>query len=117
MADRNAPELILAGFDAGQTHTRCRLALADGRVIGQGEGSGVSHLGSSDGPERFAEALRSSLTAARQNAAATTALSAAAIGASAENCAGPLRARRSATSRPSPLLLTDLPLLARRASI
>ena len=70
VADRNAPELILAGFDAGQTHTRCRLAwlMAD---IGQGEGSGVSHLGSSDGPERFAEALRSSLTAARQNTAAT----------------------------------------------
>ena len=99
MADRNAPELILAGFDAGQTHTRCRLALADGRVIGQGEGSGVSHLGSSDGPERFAEALRSSLTAARQNAAATTALSAAAIGASGIEQGSPSQSLGSCLAR------------------
>ena len=52
---------LLAGFDAGQTHTRCRLSQHDGRVVAEGEGSGVSHLGSEQGPERFRQALQSSL--------------------------------------------------------
>ena len=57
---------LLAGFDAGQTHTRCRLSQRDGRVVAEGEGSGVSHLGSEQGPERFGRALQSSLEAARR---------------------------------------------------
>lgn len=59
---------LIAGFDAGQTHTRCRLAQIghhrDWRLIAEGEGSGVSHLAALGGQERFCEALRSSLQAA-----------------------------------------------------
>ena len=74
---------LLAGFDAGQTHTRCRLSQRDGRVVAEGEGSGVTHLGSEQGPERFGRALQSSLEAARrQGGAALEPLAAAAIGAS-----------------------------------
>ena len=83
---------LIAGFDAGQTHTTCRLALVEApgrwRTLAEGEGSGVSHLAAPDGEERFAEALRSSLQAALQTAEATWvmanggALVAAAVGAS-----------------------------------
>ncbi|KAF0654192.1 N-acetylglucosamine kinase [Cyanobium sp. Copco_Reservoir_LC18] len=59
---------LIAGFDAGQTHTTCRLALAGdaraagpGEVVGEGEGPGVCHLAAPEGPERFAAALRESL--------------------------------------------------------
>jgi len=59
---------LIAGFDAGQTHTTCRLALAGdgvapapGRVIGEGDGPGVCHLAALEGPERFGAALRESL--------------------------------------------------------
>ena len=56
---------LLAGFDAGQTHTTCRLArlLGDGRLltVAEGTGPGVSHLAASGGPERFALALTNSL--------------------------------------------------------
>ncbi len=58
---------LIAGFDAGQTHTTCRLALASdggsgpGRVIGEGDGPGVCHLAAPEGPERFGAALRESL--------------------------------------------------------
>jgi glucosamine kinase len=61
---------LLAGFDAGQTHCRCRLADREGRVLAEGEGSGVSHLAAPDGGERFQAALRSSLAAARAAAGA-----------------------------------------------
>ena len=54
---------LLAGFDAGQTHTRCRLSLVrDGshHPIGEGKGPGVSHLDAPRGEERFLEAIRAS---------------------------------------------------------
>ena len=59
---------LIAGFDAGQTHTSCRLALAGdgvapapGRLVGEGEGPGVCHLAAPEGPARFGAALRESL--------------------------------------------------------
>ena len=62
-----APGLI-AGFDAGQTHTSCRLALlaVDGSLtnVADGEGPGVSHLAAPEGERRFGEALRHSYGAA-----------------------------------------------------
>ena len=66
MAKTMAEPALLAGFDAGQTHTRCRLSDLQGRVLAEGEGSGVSHLHSATGPEKFQAALGSSLAAARQ---------------------------------------------------
>ncbi|MFN7678072.1 MAG: BadF/BadG/BcrA/BcrD ATPase family protein [Cyanobacteriota bacterium] len=57
--------VLLAGFDAGQTHTTCRLATADGTPLAEGTGPGVGHLASLDGPKRFQEALRDSLVRAR----------------------------------------------------
>jgi len=61
---------LIAGFDAGQTHTSCRLAEAgSGRPLASGEGPGVSHLAADGGPERFREALRASLAAARRQLA------------------------------------------------
>lgn len=83
---------LIAGFDAGQTQTTCRLALLNGsrswRVLGEGNGSGVSHLAAPGGEARFGEALRSSLQSALQSPAAIEALDsgggliAAAVGAS-----------------------------------
>jgi len=53
---------LLAGFDAGQTHTTCRLAEPrSGRVLAEGEGPGVSHLAAAAGEERFRQALVGSL--------------------------------------------------------
>jgi N-acetylglucosamine kinase-like BadF-type ATPase len=88
-----APGRLIAGFDAGQTHTRCRLAWvgADGRrrPLAEGEAGGVSHLAAPGGPERFMAALEDSLAAARaalvasgSASAAALPLAAAAIGAS-----------------------------------
>lgn len=60
MAER--PAGLIAGFDAGQTHTTCRLAEAgSGRVMAQGTGPGVCHLAAPQGPQRFQEALSGSL--------------------------------------------------------
>ncbi|MFN7872431.1 MAG: N-acetylglucosamine kinase, partial [Cyanobacteriota bacterium] len=64
---------LIAGFDAGQTHTTCRLARAEpglaGRidleVVAEGRGPGVSHLAASGGPQRFQAALIQSLGNAR----------------------------------------------------
>ncbi|MDA0717810.1 MAG: N-acetylglucosamine kinase [Cyanobacteria bacterium] len=57
---------LIAGFDAGQTHTSCRLSDAcSGEMLGEGQGPGVSHLASADGPERFRQALQISLVQAR----------------------------------------------------
>ena len=78
---------LIAGFDAGQTHTSCRLAdAASGRVLSEGQGPGISHLAAEGGAERFQAALNQSLVAARQglgsSGAPAGALVAAAIGAS-----------------------------------
>lgn len=80
------PGSWLAGFDAGQTHSRCRLAirLPDGRlqVQAEGEGPGVRHLAAPGGPEQFQEALRRSMAAADRQCGRRAPLAAAAIGAS-----------------------------------
>jgi N-acetylglucosamine kinase-like BadF-type ATPase len=56
---------LIAGFDAGQTHTTCRLAEArNGRVLAEGEGPGVCHLAAPGGEERFRQALLGSLAEA-----------------------------------------------------
>jgi N-acetylglucosamine kinase-like BadF-type ATPase len=60
--------LLIAGFDAGQTHTTCRLArLQEGgswQPLAEGSGGGVCHLAAADGAARFGEALAGSLAAA-----------------------------------------------------
>jgi len=59
------PPTLIAGFDAGQTHTSCRLASLETsghwRPLAEGQGSGVSHLAAPGGEERFQAALRSAL--------------------------------------------------------
>ncbi|MFM7086619.1 MAG: BadF/BadG/BcrA/BcrD ATPase family protein [Cyanobium sp.] len=82
------PDLI-AGFDAGQTHTTCRLADAgSGVVVAEGQGSGVCHLAAATGPRTFLSALRSSLADALGSLAGAgvlappASLRAAAVGAS-----------------------------------
>ncbi len=88
-----AEPILLAGFDAGQTHTTCRLALrrSDGslQVLAEGAGPGVSHLAAAAGEERFTAALSISLERARAAATQTSedlalnaSLQAAAVGAS-----------------------------------
>ena len=86
----SAPEhtRLIAGFDAGQTHTTCRLAWlqpdGDWQRLGEAEGPGVSHLAAADGPRRFSDALNHSLSAARRicGVSDSTPLSAAGVGAS-----------------------------------
>ncbi|MEA5474496.1 N-acetylglucosamine kinase, partial [Synechococcus sp. CCY9201] len=82
---------LIAGFDAGQSHTCCRLARPDPAswILAEGEGPGVCHLAAPDGPERFRAALQLSLQSALERlpaeAQAQTGLQpllAAAIGAS-----------------------------------
>ena len=77
---------LLAGFDAGQTHTTCRLArVGDGQVLAEGEGPGVCHLAAPDGEQRFRQALRGALAAAIDRlpgGGADARLRAAAVGAS-----------------------------------
>ena len=48
--------MLLAGFDGGQTSTRCRLSQwAAGRwqLRGEGRGPGVTHLEAPNGEQRF----------------------------------------------------------------
>lgn len=89
----NQEPFLLAGFDAGQTTCRCRLSRWDGehlQVVGEGRGSGVSHLDAPDGEERFRRAVGTSLASALEQSRARSQeqslgrehLSAAAIGAS-----------------------------------
>lgn len=83
--DEEHPPALLAGFDAGQTHTTCRLAdRRSGTTVAEGEGPGVCHLAAPDGPQRFQAALRQSLAAALAAAgpAGEGPLLAAAVGAS-----------------------------------
>ena len=88
---------LIAGFDAGQTHTTCRLATLanDGSwtPVAEGEGSGVSHLAAPAGEERFQAALRSSLAAAcrRAGLSSALALAAAAGGASGIEAGSPVQ--------------------------
>jgi len=100
---------LLAGFDAGQTHTRCLLAWAQApgaprlhepasagafQVLAEGEGPGVSHLAAAGGPERFQSALATSLAAARQQLPPAwwhLPLAAAAIGASGIETGSPVQ--------------------------
>ncbi|CRY91055.1 possible N-acetylglucosamine kinase [Synechococcus sp. WH 8103] len=59
--------MLLAGFDAGQTSTRCRVCLwqeVGWQIIGESSGPGVSHLEASGGAERFRQAVLTSLTSA-----------------------------------------------------
>ncbi len=91
---------LIAGFDAGQTHTSCRLALAeDGRVIGEGEGPGVCHLAAPEGPERFGASLRESLERAMagvESGSPAAVLVAAAVGASGIEQGSPVQAQGQA---------------------
>ncbi|EDY38398.1 BadF/BadG/BcrA/BcrD ATPase family superfamily [Cyanobium sp. PCC 7001] len=80
---------LIAGFDAGQTHTTCRLALVPSGggwiPLAEGEGPGVRHLQAQRGTEAFREALSVSLgqaLAASPAGRAGAGLGAAAIGAS-----------------------------------
>ena len=75
---------LIAGFDAGQTHTSCRVSDAcSGEMLGEGQGPGVCHLAAADGPARFRQALQVSLAQARLHLPHTgTPLLAAGIGAS-----------------------------------
>ena len=59
--------MLLAGLDAGQTSTRCRVSQWTGSqwlIVGEGSGPGVSHLAAAGGVERFQQAVRSSVSAA-----------------------------------------------------
>jgi glucosamine kinase len=87
-APPSVPSALLAGFDAGQTHSTCRLATLSGQVLVEGKGPGVGHLDAAAGETRFQEALRESLVRARaklvdqQRPEGLWPLAAAAIGAS-----------------------------------
>jgi glucosamine kinase len=94
---------LLAGFDAGQSHTRCRLAAAaGGPPLVEGVGPGVCHLAAPEGPERFAAALRESLIRARahlhdrRDPAGAAPLRAAVVGASGIEQGTPLQAQAQA---------------------
>lgn len=59
---------LIAGFDAGQTHTTCRLAAANGGPpLAEGQGPGVRHLASSGGAAAFQRALEVSLAQALEH--------------------------------------------------
>jgi N-acetylglucosamine kinase-like BadF-type ATPase len=98
---------LIAGFDAGQTHTTCRLAAlhSDGswQALAEGQGSGVTHLAAASGAERFQQALRSSLTAALAAAQLKpgTGLTAAGIGASGIEADSPVQSQATALAAQS----------------
>lgn len=92
-------EVVVAGFDAGQTHTRCRLSLWDGEkfsLISEGEGTGVCHLNTSNGEKLFQEAIQLSFNQAIANSGSNlkkVKVVAAAIGASGVEQGTELQAR------------------------
>jgi phenylacetic acid degradation operon negative regulatory protein len=91
---RSPRALLLAGFDAGQTHTTCRLAVGDGVPLAEAEGPGVVHLAAACGPQRFTAALQESLEAARARlpeAWLPVPLAAAAVGASGIEAGSPVQ--------------------------
>jgi N-acetylglucosamine kinase-like BadF-type ATPase len=98
---------LIAGFDAGQTHTTCRLAAlhSDGswQALAEGQGSGVTHLAAASGAERFQQALRSSLTAALAAAQLKpgSSLTAAGIGASGIEAGSPVQSQATALAAQS----------------
>jgi N-acetylglucosamine kinase-like BadF-type ATPase len=104
---------LIAGFDAGQTHTTCRLAAlhSDGswQALAEGQGSGVTHLAAASGAERFQQALRSSLTAALAAAQLKpgTSLTAAGIGASGIEAGSPVQSQATTLAAQSLGLSSD----------
>jgi phenylacetic acid degradation operon negative regulatory protein len=100
MAEASRP--LLAGFDAGQTHTTCRLAglMPDGSwtALAEGQGGGVSHLAADGGSARFVTAIRGSLEAALSQAGLhpNAPVAAAAIGASGIEAGSPVQQQGSA---------------------
>ncbi|MFM7549405.1 MAG: BadF/BadG/BcrA/BcrD ATPase family protein [Cyanobacteriota bacterium] len=87
---------LIAGFDAGQTHTTCRLAQASAlgglQPVGEGRGPGVSHLAAPGGEQRFATALQRSLAAAVTGmGSAAGELAAAGVGASGIEAGSPVQ--------------------------
>jgi len=90
--------MLLAGLDAGQTSTRCRVSQWTGSqwlIVGEGTGPGVSHLAAAGGIERFQQAVRSSVSAALA-ASDGDALDAVVIGASGIEQGTPLQDQASA---------------------
>jgi glucosamine kinase len=82
---------LIAGFDAGQTHTSCRLSEASsGEVLAEGEGPGVCHLAAPEGPARFRRALQESFEHARRGLGPGPLL-AAGIGASGIEAGSPVQ--------------------------
>ena len=76
--------MLIAGFDAGQTSTRCRVSRWDGQawiIHGEGRGPGVSHLAAAHARERFLHAIRCSAAEAL-GPAQSPELDAAVVGAS-----------------------------------
>ncbi len=84
---------MIAGFDAGQTHTTCRLSDVHGvAVLAEGQGPGVCHLAAPEGPARFRQALHTSLRQACGQLKAEGQLRAAGIGASGIEVGSPVQA-------------------------
>ena len=89
---------LIAGFDAGQTHTTCRLVrrTTSGELepLAEGKGPGVRHLAAPEGEERFAAALRLSMAAAAAAMGCEgVELVSAAIGASGIEAGSPVQAQ------------------------
>ena len=93
---------LLAGFDAGQTHTSCKLAWLkpNGELspIAQGQGPGVRHLAAPGGEACFRDALQQSLSDARQVAGLPDdqPLAAAGVGASGIERGSPIQSQGEA---------------------